>query len=206
LVVVAHNRSSVGKTLQLRGLESLKLQECTLLASTDTKAELELKDTEGQSVQVAANKTRLVNVSPMDGRYSQPPRSAMRWTFKTDGYRPQQTAAIRQVYSDVVPARVAPGKPTRGQILWRDQPAKAIKSATLRVVTCGVDGGEGVVRVGGRDVRLPPSSSNHGDVVVQDIPLDAAGLGKLNEIEFLCSDPDRHNGYRVYSASLCIAE
>jgi hypothetical protein len=206
LVVVAHNRSASGRSVRLQGLDGLKLQECTLLASTDTKAELELKDTEGQAVQVAANKTKLLTVAATNGAYALPPRSAMRWTFTADGYRPKKMTAIRQVYADVVLDHVRPNNSSRGRVLWRDQPAKAITSATLRVVTCGVDRGEGVVRVGGRDVTLPPSSSNHGDVVVQDIPLDAAGLGKLNEIEFLCSDPDRHNGYRVYSASLCIAE
>ena len=206
LVVVAHNRSQSAKNIDLAGANGMTLDESMLLLATSSGAELELKDTEGQKLPAAASgKTRLQAVQAgADGVFVLPARSAMRWTFRKPGYRPGTTKKTEQHFVDLLLTQVTPGKPVTANVVWRPSRPDKATSARLRILTRDVNRGEAVAVIGGREIALPRSNSNEGQVVVQEVPIDPSLLTDPMRIEFRCTDPARQNGFKVYAASLCV--
>ena len=206
LVIVAHNRSQTTKTIDLAGAGEMTLEESMLLLATSTGPELELKDTEGQKIPPAANgRTKLQPVRVgADGTFALPARSAIRWTFSKAQYQPAQTRITEQHFTDALLTRVKPNEPVSANLVWRPKRPEKIVAARLRVLTRDVNRGEAVAVIGGKEILLPPSSSNEGQVIVQDVPIDPSLLTDPMRIEFRCTDPARQNGFRIYAASVCV--
>lgn len=138
-----------------------------------------------------------------------PSRSAARWTLSRPGYRPAQVRVVETSYADCVLARVKPDAPAGGRIVWRGRGPSGARRAFLRLITRGVDRGEGLAVIRAQDagetvVRLPWSSSNDACAVVQDIPVDPAVLGAQTAVEFRCADPAVNNGYTVWAAGIVL--
>lgn len=208
LVVVAHNRAYVAKKIELAGVGEMPLQESMLLLASSAGPELEVKDTEGQKIgPTSAGKTRLVPIekSP-DGKYILPPRSAIRWTFRQADYRPAKTKPVEQHFMDILLAHVKPDHAASAKIVWRPKAPERMTAARLRLMTRDVDRDEAVIVINGKEIPLPRTTSNEGQVMIQELPIDPALLSGTPTIEFRCTNPSRQNGFKVYAASVCVEQ
>jgi len=174
--------------------------------------ELAIRDPEGQAIAAPARgSTTLREVAADDaGRYTLPPRSAIRFDFDAgaEAYAgPARQRVVSQSYSDAVLASVAPDTPTAARVRWHGDadPAKADR-AVLRLVAGDVHRGEGEVEIGGKVYPLPVTEASAGGGVIHDLPIDVGSLRRDTPLRFRVTDPDRFNGYTVVAASVLLID
>ena len=206
VVVVAHSRAWEPKSLELAGLKDFTRVECLALIGSSTGPAPDLKDTEGQpTAPPPPGKTSLSRLAPSAlSQLKLPPRSAIRWTFSKTDYQPAATRQIQQHFTNILLASIKPNSPVTGTVIWHDALPSGIHAARLRIVTRGIQPDQAVVLINGHASPLPPSSSNEGRVIVQEVPFDPAFLKPETTIEFRCVDIEQTNGFRVYTASVCL--
>ncbi len=207
MVVLVFNNAGDDRAIDMPMPKGFSLEQTMLLIADVPKDELRVNDIEGQPIPApAAGKTVLREVDTDDAAttLTLPPRSAVRWTFTMDGYRPGGVIRIDQHYVNRAFVDVTPKGDVIGKVLWRGGAFDNIRKAWLRVVTRDVHAGEGAVVINGRWYELPFSSSNFGDAVVQEVEIDAALLKPETLVEFHCADPENQNGYKVFAASVLV--
>jgi hypothetical protein len=205
LVVFAFNNTPLDRRVELAVPEGFTPAAATALLADAPRHELQMRDVDGAFVPVPAEgKTVLrdLAVAAEAGRAPAadlPPRSAVRWVLRKDGYRPTTVRRTEQHFADAVIATVAPAKPLRAAVVWRGT-IKGAKAAAVRLVTDNLGRGEGVMSVNGHDVPLP-----HGrDGLATDLPIDPSWLGTETVLEFRAADPASSNGFAVYAASVLL--
>lgn len=131
-----------------------------------------------------------------------PARGGLRYEFRKAHYQPARVRRLEQSFCDVMFAQVAVDRPAAGKVVWRGEGPVGAREAFLRVVTRGVARDAGLAVLGGRTIPLPWSSGNDGCARIQDLPVDPATLKPETPIEFRIADPERGQGFTVWSASI----
>lgn len=204
VVVVALNHGPVSKRVALDVPQGFVVDEAMVMLADAPEQELQLKDTEGQAIpSPSAGSTSLGTLADKPASVDLPRGSAIRWTLRKDGYTPQTTRVLEESFVDTVLAEVKAEAALRAPIKWKS-PAEGRKRAYLRLVTRDVHRGEAVAVIGDSTIPLPYSTSNAGQPLVQDVPIDPAILRGTTEVTFRCVDPAASNGFAVHAASILI--
>lgn len=212
LVMVVYNRSMHERTVELPKFDGFDLKEALWLAAEAPRRIQEQRDTEGMVVAPQpAEGTQLVDMTEAlaeelkaaTPKISLPVRHGVRLTFTQPGYQPSRTQRNTRHFSDILLATVRPGENVKGLVQWRgvSDPRQA-KAAYLRLVTRDVHSQEGQVLINDRLVRIPASTANSGDAVVQRIPIPVGWLSRVTTLEFEVLQPEYFNGYRVWTAAI----
>jgi hypothetical protein len=122
---------------------------------------------------------------------------------------PSKTRRLTTHPCDLVVVDVLLEKPLIGGIRLDPKALAGAAKATLRVVTRDVQTGEATLKIGSRDITLPPSNAEGGHHVIQDIPLEFSPNQWKDDLKsgilpVRVSAAQGSDGFALYSATLLL--
>ncbi|MCC5830008.1 MAG: hypothetical protein JJU36_11225 [Phycisphaeraceae bacterium] len=212
LVLLVFNRSTQERKVTLPKMDGFELAEALWLQADPPITRVEHGDTEGQVVEARpAEATRLVDATAelkelLDGddpTMNLERRHGIRLTFEREGYQPRQVRRTTRHFADILLGTARPGETVKGTVMWRGvRDPRTARRATLRLITRDVQPSEGQVLINGRLLRIPASSPNAQQPVLQEVDIPVGWLAQETTLEFEVLQPEQFNGYRVWAVSI----